>query len=116
MVSGEVVSLGGGCLAHSPFPVRRSWKPTFSANRHSPLTTSRSQPIFWRDQRLDSIRRAERKFSSCIERILDGVLAPAPMRPSCDTDSIRFVADWPQARQKGVENLLSRLSCLGPLR
>src|SRR5262249_26521577 len=57
-----------------------------------------------------------RKFSPCTERIVDMNLASTGMRPSCDTDSIRFVALWPQARQKGVEKLLSRLSCLRPLR
>jgi hypothetical protein len=57
-----------------------------------------------------------RKYFPCTERIVDKSLIKALLRPFCDTDSIRFVAVWPQARQKAVEFALSLLSCLRGVR
>jgi hypothetical protein len=67
-------------------------------------------------QCIDEPWRLAHKFYPCTERILDNDLSAAEMRPFRDTDSIRFVTVWPQARQKAVEITLSVFTSLQAVR
>jgi hypothetical protein len=105
---------------HCPDAVARPFKPALRCLLHQPSgkfsATPRTADFLRHSKELIRRTGLRRKFSPCTERILDMFSGSAGMRPSCDTDSIRVVAVWPQARHKGVENALSRLSSLRAVR